>query len=732
MKFGKYTLVEKLTTGGMAEVYRGFATGPGGFRRQVAVKKILPAYADDPEFKRMFFDEATIAARLNHANIAQIYDFDMVDGVPFIAMEYVEGKDLRSVLAGCAERNIRIPYPIGVFIALEVAKGLFYVHSRREASRPLNIVHRDVSPQNIMLSHSGEVKLVDFGIAHAVQRQAVTQAGSVKGKYAYMSPEQVMGRPLDHRTDIFSLGVVLWETLTLQRLFRGRNEAETIANVLKTRPQAPHKTAQDLPEPLSPMVLRMLKRDRSERYPSMLAFYEEMSRFLFDTGTYPDASAISQFIHDLFPEEMERMAQGENLDLPLETEDEDSAKAADSTAVESPGSDTSKPASVLPFSDTMLPDTTPAVPPGFGEEKKRVWPGRLLATLSFLLALCAVGLLGFFATEFVKKMKGEETLTEQYVQALDSDVTSDIAATALEPQPEQPVVVSVLTDVRPEPDAEATATGTSDSVTSEAGANSPFDRAGGATLAATPVPQKKKGVDVTFTVEPEGAVLRVAGQRKKPGALRLDFAAGDKVRVEVTMGKWHGLDKTLTVHPGMSRHFRLDKKVAFLELHVEPQDAKVWFHNKPHGRHPRGDFGYKGYIGEEVLVKVKRKWHEDFEKVYVLKSGPAGDGLNRRRVALRKRSDDKVTLVDDSRVEYSMVHFHANPYAAVWQDGKQLTDRTPYETTVPTGTHTYELRYIDIVHRCVVTVRPGYKSKCWHDFIASAEDAPLPDDAPEN
>jgi len=321
-KFGKYTLVEKLTTGGMAEVFRGVAVGPGGFKRIVAIKKILPCFADSREFLRMFVDEATIAARLNHANIAQVYDFDIVDGIPYIAMEFVEGKDLRAVLQTCAALQRDIPYPIAVLVALEIAKGLYYVHSRRESSRPLNIVHRDVSPQNIMLSHAGEVKLVDFGIARAVERQSSTYAGTVKGKYAYMSPEQVAGESLDHRTDIFSLGVVLWEMLTLRRLFAGDNEGATISNLLKTRVPLCHEVNAGVPQKLTPIVLRALERNRKDRYPSMLAFHEALSGFLFDTGTYQEAEKLSQFLLELFPEEMERLVQGEHLAFEPDTVEE--------------------------------------------------------------------------------------------------------------------------------------------------------------------------------------------------------------------------------------------------------------------------------------------------------------------------------------------------------------------------------------------------------------------------
>ncbi|MBM4354256.1 MAG: serine/threonine protein kinase, partial [Deltaproteobacteria bacterium] len=401
VKFGKYTLLEKITTGGMAEVHRGVAMGPGGFARIVAIKKILPCYSDSPEFLRMFQDEASIAARLNHANIAQVYDFDIVDGVPYLAMEFVEGKDVRSILMTCAERGLSIPWPLAVYVALEVAKGLYYVHTRRESSRPLNIVHRDVSPQNIMVSRSGEVKLVDFGIARAVKRQAVTFAGTVKGKYAYMSPEQVSGQPVDHRSDIFSLGTVLWEMLTLRRLFAGENEGETIARLLKTRVPAPHQVNPEVPERLSPFVLTALARNRSERFPTMLAFHESLSRVLFESGAYPDIDGISRFVHDLFPEEMERLAQGEHLAFEtahpqVELEAPPAGAASEMDLVEPPSAE-------IDLADTIREghgDTqTRPLSRAIGIRSRRRWALGVVAGGMLFAALATVGFL--FGQQFL-------------------------------------------------------------------------------------------------------------------------------------------------------------------------------------------------------------------------------------------------------------------------------------------------------------------------------------------
>ena len=311
-RLGRYTLVERIRTGGMAEIWRGLAEGPGGFLRKAAIKVILPGYAEDEDFLQMFMDEAAIAARLTHSNIAQIHDFDVVDGTAYLAMEYVEGKDLRTVLETAARVRAPIPWDVAAGIALEVAKGLYYVHTLREASRPLSIVHRDISPQNLMVSYTGEVKIVDFGIARAAKRTAVTRAGEVKGKCAYMSPEQALGRMVDARTDLFSLGVVLWELLTGRRLFGGETPAETVARLVRTVVPPPHELRPDLPRELSPLVLKALARDPSDRYSNMLVFYDTLSRFLFERERFPGSHRLAAWLRELFPDEFEAHAQGES------------------------------------------------------------------------------------------------------------------------------------------------------------------------------------------------------------------------------------------------------------------------------------------------------------------------------------------------------------------------------------------------------------------------------------
>jgi serine/threonine protein kinase len=235
-QFGKYSLQERIAVGGMAEIYRAKTFGAAGFEKDLVLKRILPQFSSDDDFVRMFIDEARIAAKLQHPNIVQIFDFDcaqMADGDSYyIAMELVEGRDLRHLLKEGVRKNLPLTIPQCVHIAIEALKGLHYAHTKSDSDhRPLNIVHRDVSPHNILVSHTGDVKISDFGIAKAAARASATSNGMVKGKLAYMSPEQVTGQSLDRRTDVFSMGICIYEMLTRTRLFVADSETETINRV---------------------------------------------------------------------------------------------------------------------------------------------------------------------------------------------------------------------------------------------------------------------------------------------------------------------------------------------------------------------------------------------------------------------------------------------------------------------------------------------------------------------
>jgi serine/threonine protein kinase len=243
--FGNYQLVKKLATGGMAEVWLAKQTGIEGFNRHVVVKRILPHLAEDPEFVHMFLNEAKIASRFNHPNIAQIYDLGEHGEQYFIAMEFIHGEDLGRVMRRAWSTGQWIARHISLRIVADSCQGLYYAHTRLdERGQPLRVVHRDISPQNILISFDGAVKVVDFGIAKASDQVSNTKSGAIKGKFAYMAPEQAAGKPLDARSDIFALGLVLYELITGVRPLKRDSE---LADRKSTRLNSSHRYISRMP-----------------------------------------------------------------------------------------------------------------------------------------------------------------------------------------------------------------------------------------------------------------------------------------------------------------------------------------------------------------------------------------------------------------------------------------------------------------------------------------------------
>src|SRR3954468_7876106 len=228
-QFGRYTLVERLATGGMAEVFKAKILSGHGFEKLLVIKRILPHLAADKTFIAMFIDEAKLTAQLVHPKIVQVMDFGDVDGQYFIALEYVDGFDALALLRSSAQRQVRLPVPICLFIALEVLDALEYAHNAKDLeSKAMRIIHRYISPSNVFISRRGDVKLGDFGTAHAQKREAKTQAGTLKGKYGYMAPEQVVGGAIDARSDVFAVGIVLAEMIMGRRLFSAPNDLDVL------------------------------------------------------------------------------------------------------------------------------------------------------------------------------------------------------------------------------------------------------------------------------------------------------------------------------------------------------------------------------------------------------------------------------------------------------------------------------------------------------------------------
>jgi serine/threonine protein kinase len=296
----RYQLGERIGGGGMAEVFEAKLFGAEGFLRPVAVKRIQPSLSSDATFGQMFVNEARIASLLHHPNIAAVLDFDRdEDGSFFLVMELIRGLDLRRLM-----ETGRLPLSIAVHIAAEMLRGLHYAHELEQGGLRLGIVHRDISPHNVMVSWDGAVKLVDFGIAKAMAATGISRAGTIKGKVAYMSPEQANALEIDGRTDVFAVGVVLHEILVGERLFRGTTEPEILARLLTQPIPRPMELAPHTPPDLDRVVMKMLERDRDARYPTAHAALEEL---LATSATSPRAALeLEQLLGERFPDEAPR------------------------------------------------------------------------------------------------------------------------------------------------------------------------------------------------------------------------------------------------------------------------------------------------------------------------------------------------------------------------------------------------------------------------------------------
>jgi len=319
--FGKYVLVERLGRGGMAEVWKAKMQGPAGFSRTLVVKRILPHLVEDETFVQMFVAEARLSARLNHTNIVQVYELGDVNGEYFLAMEYVRGRDLVSVMRAQILRGAPDP-GLAAYVMREVCRALAYAHSLvGDDGQVLRLIHRDVSPSNVMISFDGAVKLLDFGIAKALADSGDnrTQTGTLKGKFGYMAPEQVEGRAIDHRADLFSAGVVLHEALTGRRLFKGSTDMQTIAMVREAAIEAPSSLNPAVIPELDRVVLKALAKDANDRYANCDDMAMDLDAVLHELKWGPER--VRNCLHDLFPDEPSNTVN-QSLDLfePVESQ----------------------------------------------------------------------------------------------------------------------------------------------------------------------------------------------------------------------------------------------------------------------------------------------------------------------------------------------------------------------------------------------------------------------------
>ncbi len=308
---GRYEVLTHLATGGMAQIYLARQSGLGAFERHVVLKTILRERAQDQRFVTMFLDEAKLAATLNHQNIAQVYEVDQADGAYFMAMEYVHGENARAILETTLRRGWTIPLELAVMIVSGAAAGLNHAHERRgKNGAPLNIVHRDVSPANVMVGYDGSVKVLDFGIAKAEERATKTVGGTIKGKYGYMSPEQCKGKPIDRRSDIFALGICLYELTTLRRAFKGNDDFETMKRIVAGDVILPSVAVPGYPRELEAIVLTAMANDANARFQTGQEMIEALDAFAVRGKLTGSNTAMGRFMVQLFGNKREPWVEG--------------------------------------------------------------------------------------------------------------------------------------------------------------------------------------------------------------------------------------------------------------------------------------------------------------------------------------------------------------------------------------------------------------------------------------
>jgi serine/threonine protein kinase len=297
----RYTITERLDQGGMAEVFRGVAESMEGFKKNVAIKRILPSLTKNPKFISMFLDEARLSLYLQHANIVQVFDISKTpDNAYFLVMEYVDGCNLKSLIERQKQRAKRIEPAHAIYVMIEACKGLNYAHALEnpESGEPLGIVHRDISPPNILISKNGEVKLVDFGLAKANSQIESTDPGVVKGKFSYLSPEAASGLDVDSRADVFAVGIILWELFTGRRLFYGDTDYQTVELVRQARVPSIAALNPEIEPELEGVVRKALARDPEERYANAADLGDALSQFLFSRRMKVTARDIAALVRD--------------------------------------------------------------------------------------------------------------------------------------------------------------------------------------------------------------------------------------------------------------------------------------------------------------------------------------------------------------------------------------------------------------------------------------------------
>ena len=387
--FGRYELLKKLASGGMGQVFLA-RTGAKGFEKLVVLKRILPHLVEDEEFFTMFIDEARISLRLNHPNIAQMFELGEENGAHFIAMEYVASDDVRRLSRKAKDAGLTVPLGVIIRIIADAAAGLDHAHKVRDAKGAvLNLVHRDVSPQNILVGFDGGIKLIDFGVAKAAGRAQHTATGILKGKFPYMSPEQAEGEDIDARSDVFALGIVLWELLTERRLFKGENDIVTQKLVKACKVPPPSAIKAELPKELDAIVLKALAKNRDDRYPDALSLRMALEDFALARKIPASSAHVAAFMQPLYGERIAAESDPDLLDELSSESQVDPIGAGSASRRNASTPLTSPPGAQMPSASSARPHTQAVTAPSrrAGKRNSGVW------VIAGTVAILAVGVL---------------------------------------------------------------------------------------------------------------------------------------------------------------------------------------------------------------------------------------------------------------------------------------------------------------------------------------------------
>jgi serine/threonine protein kinase len=448
---GKFQLLSEIATGGMAEIWIAKQQLEEGIEKLVVIKMLRPKLKKNREFVHMFLNEARIASRLIHPNVVQMYDLGYADGNYFIAMEYIAGENLRTATKACRKTGEKIPLALSLAIIGQACEGLHYAHTKTDVlGRPLNIVHCDMSPQNIVISFSGQIKLVDFGVAKAASRFEQAQSGVVKGKLAYMSPEQIQGKPMDARSDVFSAGIVLWELCTWKRLFGSFTPNEIVKLIPSGNVPAPSRVNSEVTPALESVILKALQKDPLARFQSALEMHQALSEVMQDDGVSAEASELSAFMHRVFEHKLDSVRRiekaqedgelGSFLFHDLEIQDDEISALSDDLAAEVAGSPP-EPEPAHPKQRVRVPAPAPtralappspvAFPrPPVVKPRSRLWIAWLAA------ALLVLGAAGYFAAAWQANLWPFEAGAEEAKPPVEKPKAADMGMIRVASRPE--------------------------------------------------------------------------------------------------------------------------------------------------------------------------------------------------------------------------------------------------------------------------------------------------------